>query len=77
MKKQDDYIAGAHHYWTHFWCGLIFGGGVGAWIGWGLFDGGWPLALTAVVVAVATAYSSGRWGDRAWQWMIERLPWIT
>lgn len=33
MKKQDDYVAGPHHYWTHFWCGLVFGAGIGTWIG--------------------------------------------
>jgi len=40
MKKQDDYIAGSYHYWTHFWCGLIFGAGLGVWMGWGIFDSG-------------------------------------
>jgi len=42
MKKQDDHIAGSHHYWTHFWCGVIFGVGVGTWIGWEIFGGGMP-----------------------------------
>ena len=77
MKKRDDYIAGSHHYWTHFWCGLIFGAGLGVWVGWWIFDSGWRLVLTAIVASLAIAYSCGRWADRAWHWIIERLPWLT
>jgi hypothetical protein len=77
MKKQDDYIAGSHHSGIHFWCGLVFGGGIGAWVGWSLFDGGWGMAVTAMVISLTFACSCGRWGDRAWQWLLERLHWIT
>ncbi len=76
MKKQNDYVSGSHHYWTHFWCGLFFGAGIGAWMGWWMFDGGWAVPMTAVVVSLAIAFSCGRWGDRAWHWLIERLPWF-
>ena len=59
-----DYVAGSHHYWMHFWCDLIFGAGLGAWMGWWIFDSGWRLVVTAIVVSLAIAYSCGRWGDR-------------
>ena len=29
MKQHDDYLLGRHHYWTHFVCGFVFGGGLG------------------------------------------------
>lgn len=77
MKQCDDYISGAHHYWLHFVCGLLFGAAIGSWIGWQLFDGAWGLGVTATLGSLAAAFSCGRWGDRAWHWMIERLPWVT
>ncbi len=77
MKKQDDYIAGPHHYWTHFWCGLVFGAGIGTWIGWQIFDSGWLVVVTAIAVSLSTAFSCGRWGDRTWHWIIQRLPWFS
>jgi hypothetical protein len=77
MKKRNDYISDSHHYWTHFWCGLAFGAGLGAWSGWWLFDSGWTVAVMASVAAIVFGYSCGRWGDRAWHWAIERLPWFT
>jgi cytochrome b len=73
MKKEDDYIAGEHDYSTHFWCGLIVGALIGLRIGWGIFDAGWEIAVTALLVSAATAYSCGRWGDRAWYRLIEFL----
>jgi len=77
MKKQDDYIAGPHSYWIHFWCGLVFGALLGAWIGWQMFDGGWAIACTAFVTSSAVAYSCGRWGDPAWHWIISRVNWFS
>jgi hypothetical protein len=77
MKKQDDYIAGPHHYRTHFWCGVIFGAGIGYWMGWQIFESGWTILMTAIVVSAVVAYSCGRWGDRAWHWIVKHLPWIS
>jgi hypothetical protein len=73
MKKEDDYVAGPHHYWTHFSCGLVFGALLGLWIGTDFFESGWANLATVAVISVAMAFSCGRWGDRAWQWIIERL----
>jgi hypothetical protein len=77
MKKQDDYIAGPHQYWIHFGCGLVFGAGSGSWIGALLFDADWLVVVTAGILALAVAYSCGRWGDRAWHWIIQQLPWFS
>jgi hypothetical protein len=67
--KRDDYISGPHHCWVHFWCGLIFGAGIGAWLSSKLFDT-WPpfVALTAAI-ALVVALCCGRWGDAAWEWI--------
>lgn len=77
MKKYDHYVAGSHPYWTHFWCGLLLGAGIGAWIGWWGFDECWAVPVTAIAVSLVVAYSCGRWGDQAWDWIIQRLWWIT
>ncbi|HWQ91156.1 MAG TPA: hypothetical protein VN673_05760 [Clostridia bacterium] len=77
MKKQDDYVSGPHHYWTHFGLGLVLGAVLGVLIGWQLFTDGWGLGAVVVLTSITAGYSCGRWGDRAWQWIIERLPWLT
>jgi hypothetical protein len=77
MNGANDFWTGPHHFWTHFWCGLIFGAGLGAWIGCQVFDSGWRIFATLVVVALVVAYSGGRWGDRFWQWLIGNLWWFT
>ncbi len=76
MKTQDDYVAGPHHFWLHFCCGLVFGAGLGWAFGSWLFDGGWRAIVVAAVVAVGVAYSCGRWGDRAWRWILDSLTWF-
>lgn len=77
MKQEDDYFAGPHHFWTHLVCGAIFGALLGAWIGWQCSSNEWIMVLTALVVSASFSYSSARWGDRAWQWLIQRLHWFT
>ena len=77
MKNYDEYVAGEHHHRMHFWCGLVFGALLGTWVGWWVFESGWPIVVTAGAFAAGIAYSCGRWGDRAWHWIIERLPWLT
>jgi len=77
MNGSNDLWTGPHHFWTHFWCGLIFGAGLGAWTGWQMFDSGWRIVATLVVVALVLAYSCGRWGDRLWRWLIENLWWFS
>jgi hypothetical protein len=76
-KKQDDYIDGPHDYWIHFCCGLVFGAGIGTWIGLQSFDTGWTVIMTAAIISLAVACSCGRWGDRAWRWIIRGLSWFT
>lgn len=77
MKQHDDYIAGPHHYWIHFWCGLVFGAGAGAWIGSEIFDSGWLVLIATIVAASSTALMCGRWGDRGWYWMLHKLRWFS
>jgi hypothetical protein len=76
VKKEDDCIAGPHNYRIHFWCGLVFGAFLGAWMGWQIFTSRWLIGGTAFVASLAVAYSSGHWGDRAWHWIISRLHWL-
>ena len=52
------------------------GGSVGGWIGWQMFDRGWPVFVTAVVAAVVAAYSAGHWGDRFWYSLVDGLWWL-
>jgi len=67
MNGSNDFWTGPHHFWTHFWCGLIFGAGLGGWIGWQMFDTAWAAFATLAVVglvgrlffAVDTVTSSG------------------
>jgi hypothetical protein len=77
MKQHDDYIAGPHHYWIHFWCGLVFGAGAGAWIGSEIFDSGWLVLITTIIAASGTALMCGRWGDRGWYWVLHKLRWFS
>ena len=63
--KHDDYIAGPHHFWIHFWCGLVFGGALGAWWSWRLFESGVLIFAGAAFSALVIAYCCGRWGDLA------------
>jgi len=74
--KKSDYPAGSHHAGIHFWCGLVFGGGIGVWVGGSLFEGGGAMVVTAVASALTFAWACARWGDRAWQWLLERLAWL-
>jgi hypothetical protein len=76
MKKHDDYILGSQHFWVHFSCGLMFGGLLGAWYSWQLFDSTTFIVIGMVITALVVAYCCGRWGDSAWHWIIERLPWL-
>lgn len=71
MKQQNDKPADSHHYWTHFVFGLIFGAVIGACVGWSLFDSGSEILVMTVVGSLAVAGSCGRWGDRAWQTILE------
>ena len=75
--KSDDYILRSHHFWIHFCCGLIFGAGLGAWISWGLFDDWWSFIALTAAVALVIAFCCDRWGDGAWEWIVERLWWFT
>jgi hypothetical protein len=75
MKKHDDYISGPHHFWIHFWCGLLFGGLVSAWISWQFFETRALILVSTGIAAPVIAYCCGRWGDSAWHWLIQKLQW--
>ncbi len=73
MKHQNDYLAGPHDFWVHFWCGLVFGAILGVCIFGEVFDSAWGLATGTALFALLTAYACGRWGDRAWHSIISGL----
>jgi hypothetical protein len=73
--KRDDYILGGHYFWIHFWCGLIFGAGLGAWISSELCDSRRAFIALTAAIALVVALCCGRWGDSAWEW-IGRLWWF-
>ncbi len=54
----------------HFWCGLMVGGPLGAWISWGLFETLWASFGLAAAIALFLAYCAGKWGDPFWYWII-------
>ena len=60
MSVTNDYGTRPHRFWTHLWCGLIFGTGLGAWIDWQMFESGSRIVAALAVVALVVAYSSGR-----------------
>jgi len=67
--KGDDYTRG-RHFWTHFWCGLIVGGVLGARISWGLFDNRLAFVGCTAAIALVLAAAVGFWGDPLWRWFI-------
>ena len=75
MNFSGDFWTGPHHFWTHFWCGLIFGAGLGAQVG-KVFGNGWATFATMTVLGLVIGFSCGRYGDRVWHWLIERLWWF-
>ena len=64
--KRDDYILGPHHFWIHFWCGLVVGAGLGARISWAIFDQRLAIIASTTGIAVTIAYCCGHWGESAW-----------
>jgi hypothetical protein len=71
--NDDEYISGPHHFWIHFWCGLVVGALIGGAWSWRLFDSVALSLLSTVAIALAIAYCCGRWGDSAWRVLIEFL----
>ena len=65
----DDYWSGKH-FWTHFRCGLIVGGGLGAWISWGMFASHLACFGLAAAIMLLFAYCAGKWGDAFWSWVL-------
>ena len=70
--KSDDYSTG-RHFWTHFLCGLVIGGGVGTWTCCDMFDSG--LCNLALVggIALVVALGAGMWGDSFWYLFLSGL----
>ena len=71
--KDDEYIVGDHHFWIHFWCGLVFGAGIGVWISSALFDSRWAFIGSSAAIALVVAFCCGRWGDPIWHRLLELL----
>ena len=68
--RNEDYIAGGHHFWIHFGFGLVFGAGLGLWIGRGISDSQGAIIASTAAIALVTAYACGRWGDPLWNWIL-------
>jgi hypothetical protein len=68
--KGDDYYTG-RHFWTHFWCGLAVGGGLGAWLSWGMFASRWAVFGAAALFALLFGCCAGKWGDSFWFWILD------
>jgi len=71
--KKDDYLLGPHHFWIHFWCGLVVGAGLGARISWVIFDN--RAAIIASAVGITFACCCGRWGESAWTFLFSKWRW--
>jgi hypothetical protein len=63
--------------WNHFGLGIAFGAGVGTWISWGLFEQVYTFAAATLLISIAVGYSCGRWGERAWEWIVDNFWWFT
>lgn len=68
--KGDDYWQG-RHFWTHFVCGLVVGGILGARIAWGMFGNVYANVALGGGIALLFALAVGYWGDRLWHWLIQ------
>ncbi len=73
MKMKVDSFTGPHSYLGHFLSGLIFGGGVGAWLGLDFFETGLAAAVGAVLLGGGLAVAAGRWGPDFWMGLLEVL----
>ena len=73
MKKQVDSFTGPHSYLGHFVCGLIVGGGIGAWLGWDMFETARGAVAGAVLAGGGMAMAAGRWGPDAWMGLLDLL----
>jgi len=76
MSKRDEYIAGRHDFRVYFGCGLLFGAVVSTWLSVQLFESAALIVATTALGALTIAYCCARWGDSAWYWLLEHLPWI-
>jgi hypothetical protein len=74
--KNDDYILDGHHFWIHFVCGFVVGAGCGAWISWSLFSSWWAFGALTAVIALAVAHCCGRWGESAWERILDCFWWL-
>jgi hypothetical protein len=74
MKTERHYITGPHHYWMHFWFGIVAGAAIGWWTGAGIFDAGWLVWGTCGVMSLACGFGAGHHGDRFWYWLLD-LSW--
>lgn len=73
MKPEKNYVSGEHHYKTRFWCGMVAGGGLGAWIGGGLFQSGWLVLAFSVGASVVCGLMADHWRDGFWDFVLELL----
>ena len=69
MKADDN--SERRRFWTHFWCGLVVGGGWGAFLSWGRFAGLWGFLVATSGVAVVFALCAGRWGSGFWTFIFD------
>lgn len=61
---------------TFLWCGVIFGGALGALLGLRYFLDLHMAGVAGVTGAVLLGWASYRWGDPAWEWFLRCLGWL-
>lgn len=76
MRKRNEYVSGPHDFWSHFVFGLVFGVVASTSFSLWFFESAEFIIATTAAGALVIAYCCARWGDSAWYWLIEHLPWI-
>lgn len=62
---------------TFLWCGVVFGGVLGAILGLRYFFDPWLVGTFAIIGAGILGWASYRWGDPAWEWLGRKLWWLS
>jgi hypothetical protein len=75
-KARQQYLSSSDDGRVYFFCGLLLGAALGAFIGWDICGSVATFALVLVGSALAVAWASACYGDAAWDWVMDRLNWL-
>jgi hypothetical protein len=75
-NRTSDPITGPHHYWMHFWFGLVVGAILGWRLGEAFFAADWKIAVASGTVGLILALAGGRWGDQVWEFLFADINWF-